>query len=644
MANAFPDPTRPECPSTDIPAIVFEPLPLEFSDPPPPVFEGDLFDLFLPIPPTPPGCYGIGVNATVTTTADPLGITASFDPINDDQCQLLFNFALNIPPSFTGCTPEAMAMTSGMASIYESDEFALIGTFSETTDCQFNLDLLMAFACAGFTPAIADVTHERNFGGLASLAIPRALGDYDVYSINRCDFAPDIDINIPCAWPRIGVTAAYDPDIAEPIANVRIVRPSSLPGFNNPTPPTSFSGTVDSAAYLTPSSAVFPVAPTGSFDPNTITYPSGYFNNCFIEWTSGANNGQRMAVQSYEQYEGALAGFALFGDMPNPIGSSDTFNVVCSGDDLLDVPDTQATNACDFLHSIELNIPTPPGNGATPCVCGEVITHEGSELYTIGKCGANPNLPGNVTQITGVYNNAADGYDPNLIYPAVPEGTTVSLCSDGDGGFYFTFPMDSRSEPCEGATPALPVTSVPPTRERLRLWGYPAGLLKCIAPDDIVTPHDIICPAPDALGWLPVWALAAELQAEAPVGAVFWYNMDTHVLPFIGTFGEVLQLAVALYPRLLSVELDGTIAALQVDSAALDETTVWDTDPLVIINPFGIWWMSDEQGNVPWKDTLAHAAGCFSYDTDDYYLCTTDPTAPTSDGRRLVLDLTYQNV
>ncbi len=120
------------------------------------------------------------------------------------------------------------------------------------------------------------------------------------------------------------------------------------------------------------------------------------------------------------------------------------------------------------------------------------------------------------------------------------------------------------------------------------LAAVPAGQVSPPSPGD---PHEITSSDITISGWLP--ADDASFEGHAPVGARFGYNLN----------GEGSEFLKSLWPPLPIqsgwLELDrGDDAEQGYHGVPLG------TNGLAVINRYGIWWMSNCYGDVPWPTAL----------------------------------------
>lgn len=106
-------------------------------------------------------------------------------------------------------------------------------------------------------------------------------------------------------------------------------------------------------------------------------------------------------------------------------------------------------------------------------------------------------------------------------------------------------------------------------------------------------PHTITSPDTDIEGWLP--ANHASFGGHAPSGATFGYNIAAS--PLANAWPPIPLGSVSLmWNRALDKEIGGT------------EVELNTPNPLCVIDQYGIWWMTDCYGDVPWLTTYNSAA------------------------------------
>jgi len=119
---------------------------------------------------------------------------------------------------------------------------------------------------------------------------------------------------------------------------------------------------------------------------------------------------------------------------------------------------------------------------------------------------------------------------------------------------------------------------------RIPLVCRPAGTHVAPTPgeDHVITDADV-----DQQGWLP--ADHASFNGTAPTGAVFGYNISAHT-----SLSRVWPPIPVGAASLLFDKGDGAVGATDVPLGATG---------LAVINRYGIWWMSNCYGDVPWPTT-----------------------------------------
>ncbi len=113
--------------------------------------------------------------------------------------------------------------------------------------------------------------------------------------------------------------------------------------------------------------------------------------------------------------------------------------------------------------------------------------------------------------------------------------------------------------------------------------------------------HVILGPDPARRGWLP--AHHAIFDGHAPPGAAFGYNLDAD--PHLKKVWPPLPIdqCTLFFDKGLDIDVSGTSVPLGLDG-------------LVAIDRYGIWWMSDCYGDVPWPRDLDGFGTSFSDGVD----------------------------
>ena len=125
-------------------------------------------------------------------------------------------------------------------------------------------------------------------------------------------------------------------------------------------------------------------------------------------------------------------------------------------------------------------------------------------------------------------------------------------------------------------------------------------------------------------GWLP--ADDASFNGHAPTGAMFGYNLAAH-----GDLARVwppvpLEAAIVLWDR-----GEGLLGATEINSRGTDATR------LVTIDRYGIWWMTDCYGDVPWPTDLTSIESSSSSSQGSTSLSSAGETCPRVEHMRLIL-------
>ena len=121
------------------------------------------------------------------------------------------------------------------------------------------------------------------------------------------------------------------------------------------------------------------------------------------------------------------------------------------------------------------------------------------------------------------------------------------------------------------------------THVKVHLYATPAGYTSTEV-NGVNQQNPILLPDVNGLGWLP--ANHAVFDGKAPAGARFGYNISTHT--------ELSRVWPLLPLDSCYMELDGVGLPIGTSPA--------NTDSLVIVDRYGIWWMDDCYGSCPWQD------------------------------------------
>lgn len=159
---------------------------------------------------------------------------------------------------------------------------------------------------------------------------------------------------------------------------------------------------------------------------------------------------------------------------------------------------------------------------------------------------------------------------------APPVGIPV-LRSDGDGNVHIF--------------PSFTDVFAQHRHYRFPLVAYPAGDHE--PPDPITDPHVITNADDEVEGWLP--ADDPSFEGNAPTGAKFGYNIAASSLAAVWP-PMPIDSAYIEWNKGLDIDVGGT------------GTQQGTTAPLVQIDANGIWWMSDNYGDVPWYKDLDTAS------------------------------------
>mgnify|MGYP001057567339 CR=1 FL=1 len=262
-----------------------------------------------------------------------------------------------------------------------------------------------------------------------------------------------------------------------------------------------------------------------------------------------------------------------------------------------------------------------------------VYYHAASQRFEAALAGVEPSADNTTFQLTeaslvwGVVLAKNSSTSVDIVLSGVVEGLDLSAAVEGsiESGLYYLSAQTAgqlvRQEP-PISVPVLQVAGnlvyVRPTirdflqnhtHYRFELVTRPAGEHTPPSPGQS---HTIANPDPDLPGWLP--ADHAIFEGRAPAGAAFGYNLSQHP--------ELANLWPPLPPENAYLEW------CRGESYTALEGVPLGSDGLAVIDRYGIWWMTDCYGDVPWPTNYDSGAS----DSDSL-----SGTCPVEVPRKLVL-------